>query len=91
MMREDLDVILQSLVALFVTLPVPVYLGLVHWPPGPYLLYSAAAGSALAAGDYLDREPTFRDGLRSLGADAFLRSVAITLLGGAFYLLAWLF
>lgn len=33
----------------------------------------------------------FRDGLRGSGTDACLKSVAIVLLGGLIYFLAWLF
>lgn len=91
MSRVPIAAVLHIFMALFLMLAIPFYLGLVHWSLGQFLLYCGAAGLGLAAGDYLTTDPALRSGLRFLVSDAALRSIALTLLGGFIYLLAWLF
>ncbi len=81
-------IVMQLAAVLTATLVIPFYVGLLHWPPGRYILYSSAAGLALAAGDFLDTEPVFRESLGRAGEDAVLRAGGVLFGGGVVYLFA---
>ena len=85
------DPLLRHPVCVAAALVIPFYLGVVHWLPQQFLLYCGTAGAALAVGLHFDESPLFRGSLRQLAGDALQRSIEVAMLGGAAYLVAWIF
>lgn len=85
------DALFRHPVCVAVALVFPFYLGVAHWAPQQFLSYCCAAGVALALGLYFDEHPLFRGSVAELVIDAGQRVAEVAMLGGAVYLVAWLF
>lgn len=72
-------------------LGIPFYLGLIHLPVAQLLVYSGIAGTAMAAGQYVDTPTDERGGTQSFLLELGLWFALIMICGGLAYLVALIF
>ena len=76
--------------AITVIIAIPFYLGLTHVPVPQLLIYTGAAGTALAAGEYAESRESFTT-VRMFVADIVGWCILIFMFGGLAYLTALIF
>ena len=76
--------------AITATFALPFYLGFTHAPVPQLLIYTGAAGTALAAGEYVESREPFPT-VRMFVADVVGWCILILMFGGLAYLLALAF